>query len=107
MATGLAGTDASNSLVAVTFSQSTTVLLPADLATINYAILDDQNTGAVAHATFSGIGGFMREGLLYVPNRGVLKVLPGDVVAVDTTTSVGWPVLVSAEAIASGKWNFT
>jgi hypothetical protein len=106
MATGTAGTDASTSLVAVTFSQATTVLLPADLATINAAILDDQNVSRPA-AYISGIGGFVREGLLYVPNRGFLRVLPGDVVAVDTTTDVGWPVLVSADAIANGKWNFT
>jgi hypothetical protein len=42
-------------------------------------------------------GAFARMGLLYVPNRGVLKVLPGDYVGVDAS---GWPILVSAEAIA-------
>jgi hypothetical protein len=34
---------------------------------------------------------------LEVPGRGILKVLPGDVVAVDST---GWPILVSAASIA-------
>lgn len=41
---------------------------------------------------------------LYVPNRGVLKVLPGDIVAIDNT---GWPILVSGAAIgyAGSQWN--
>ncbi len=41
---------------------------------------------------------------LVVPNRGVLRVLPGDVVAVDNT---GWPVLVSGAAIAyaGSQWH--
>ena len=96
----------SGNLVAVTFSGAVTVLLPADLATINQDILDDVNvTHPPAH--YSGCGGFVREGLLYVPNRGTLKVLPGDVVAVDTASGVGWPILVSAGAIANGTWTYT
>jgi hypothetical protein len=41
---------------------------------------------------------------LYVPNRGILKVLPGDIVAIDNT---GWPILVSGAAIgyAGSQWN--
>lgn len=44
----------------------------------------------------------MREGKLFVPNRGSLVILPGDYVAIDSTT--GWPILVSARAIAAGPW---
>jgi hypothetical protein len=35
-------------------------------------------------------------GLLYVPNRGVLRVYPGDWVAVD---AAGWPVLIGRESL--------
>ncbi len=45
-------------------------------------------------------------GQLVIPKRGILKVLPGDVIAVDNT---GWPILVSAAAIgyAGSLWTFT
>ena len=104
MATGTLAT--SGNLIAVTWSQSPAVLLPADLAAIMNAILDDQN---VAHpmAQISGTGGFVREGFLYVPNRGPLNIYPGDVIAVDTASNVGWPILVSADAIANGTWTYT
>ena len=49
---------------------------------------------------------FNFNGLLEIPNRGIVKVLPGDVVAVDNT---GWPVLVSANSLGySGSlWTYT
>lgn len=37
-----------------------------------------------------------RQALLRIPNRGILKVLPGDRIAIDNT---GWPVLVSGASI--------
>jgi len=40
-------------------------------------------------------------GLLYVPNRGILQVLPGDYVGID---SQGWPILVSKNSIANAAW---
>lgn len=95
------GTNATTSLTAVAFSQSPATLLPADLQTIHYGILDDQ-AASHPHASISGLGGFVREGKLIVPNRGSLLVLPGDYIAIDSTT--GWPILVSARAIASGPW---
>ena len=51
-------------------------------------------------------GAFSFNGQLFVPNRGVLNVLPGDVVAVDNT---GWPILVSANAVgyAGSLWSFS
>ncbi len=69
----------------------------ADIATIALNIKDDLN---VAHPIYPQA--FSAEGLLYVPNRGILKMLPGDYVAVDPTT--GWPVLISKYAAASGPW---
>lgn len=49
---------------------------------------------------------FSFNGQLFVPNRGVLNVLAGDVVAVDNT---GWPILVSANAVGytGSLWAFT
>jgi hypothetical protein len=45
-------------------------------------------------------------GQLMIPGRGIIKVLPGDVIAVDNT---GWPILVSAASIgyAGSLWTFT
>ena len=101
MATITLGTAATTTLVAVVFSQATTVLLPADLTTINENIRDDQAAGRPP-AYISGIGGFVREGLLIVPNRGALKCLPGDVIGYDPAT--GFPILLSSAAAAGASW---
>jgi hypothetical protein len=52
--------------------------------------------------TINGLSGNGSQ--LYVPNRGILKVLPGDVVAIDNT---GWPILVSGTSLGYGgsMWN--
>lgn len=101
MATATIGTALTTTLITVPFAAVGTTLSPADLATINKNILDDQN---VAHpeAWLNGTGGFAQQGLLYVPNRGVLKVLPGDYVAYDPAT--GFPYLISAAAAAGASW---
>lgn len=67
-----------------------------DVGALNNAILDDLN---VAHPRIAA--SFSSDGLLFVPNRGVLRILPGDYVGVD---SRGWPILLSADTIASGPW---
>jgi hypothetical protein len=109
MATHTLVTDAN--LTAVTFSESPNVLLPADLATIANSIRTDPNALNSQNSGRAVIGGaFAYNGLLFLPcNRGVLQVYPGDVVAVDVNggTNVGWPILVSADAIANGSWTFT
>lgn len=71
----------------------------------------DGGTSVVASGTFFTIGqkmagAFNREGQLVIPNRGVLKVLPGDVIAVDPS---GWPFLLSQQAIdyAGTCWDLT
>jgi hypothetical protein len=50
-------------------------------------------------------GGLSAQGQLFVPNRGILKVLPGDRIAVDNT---GFPILVSGNSIgyAGSQWTF-
>lgn len=72
----------------------------ADIATIALGIKNDQN---VAHPVMPQA--FSANGLLYVPNRGVLQMLPGDYVAWDSQS--GWPVLLSARAFTVGShvWN--
>jgi hypothetical protein len=44
------------------------------------------------------------EGLLVIPKRGILKVLPGDFPALDNT---GWPILVSGASVgyAGSDWS--
>jgi hypothetical protein len=69
---------------------------PADFAALCAAIKNDLNP---AHPVMPP--SFTHEGRLYIPNRGVLTMLPGDYVGVDST---GWPILVSANAIANGPW---
>lgn len=100
MATSTLGTNATTSIpLAMAFIAS--AINAADFASLNNAIADDSNP---AHPTYKqGLqsGGFNKEGLLYIPSRGVLKVLPGDWVGVD---SRGWPILLSADTIANGAW---
>lgn len=68
----------------------------ADIAAIARAIKDDKN---VAHPIIPA--SFSANGRLYIPNRGVLTMLPGDYVGID---SQGWPILVSANSIANAAW---
>ena len=91
------GTNATTSLQAFNFSRNPAHL--ADVATFNANVLGDLTTSP------SGKGsiwpGAFRNGVLQVPNRGWLQILPGDFIAYDST---GWPILVSANAIANGPW---
>ena len=105
MATHTLVTAAGKTLTAVTYSQSPNVLLPADLATIANAILSANTFGNPIPGAFNYMG------ILTIPGgpngglRGWVQVLPGDVVAVDNT---GWPILVSAKAIADATdWTLT
>ena len=97
MALRTLGTNATTSLNAILFSGAPA---QADVASLTAGIFDDQ---IVTHPVYPGA--FSTQGLLYVPNRGVLKVLPGDFVAIDSTT--GWPILLSAYAAASGPYTHT
>jgi hypothetical protein len=93
MATSTFGTTANSSLTALLSSGA---MAAADIAAIAVGIKDDLN---VAHPVLGG--SFSQMNLLYVPNRGILKVLPGDWVAID---SQGWPILVSANSVALSTW---
>lgn len=88
------GTNANNSIAsAITYIPS---ISAADIASLAQAITDDKgNRHYVVQGAFS-IGG-----PLVIPNRGFLYPQNGDVIAIDAT---GWPILVSARAIASGPW---
>lgn len=90
MATKTLGTNGTATLpFAIQWYPGTTIS-PADLATIQESILNDINP---AHPIWPGA--FSNNGLLFVPNRGVLQVLPGDWIGVGTT---GWPVLLAPTA---------
>lgn len=88
------GTNANTSLSALLYTRNPPSV--ADVATFNANIKNDQINGRPIWP-----GGF-RQGLLQIPNRGVLQLVPGDYVAFDATT--GWPILISAASIASGPW---
>lgn len=90
------GTNASTSLSALKVNPGDPS--PADVGTFANLIKNDQNTNAPGPMPTA----YSYNGMLFVPNRGVLRCLPGDYVMVDTTT--GWPILVSANAIANGPW---
>ena len=79
MATGTLGTTANNSLTSKLFAGA---LLPADVAAIALAIKDDQNN---LHPIWPGA--WSQSGMLSIPNRGVLKVLPGG----NDTQVTNWP----------------
>ncbi len=96
MATGTLGTTANNSLTSLIFSGA---MNTTDLATIAQGIKNDLVNGNPVWP-----GAYAQNGLLYVPSRGVLRVLPGDYVGID---SQGWPVLVSANSIANAAWTHT
>ena len=101
MATVTVGTSASTSLTGLKFLPGYgSGMSAADIATIALGIKDDQNP---AHPVMPQA--FSANGLLYVPNRGILKMLPGDYVAWDSQS--GWPVLLSARAFTVGShvWN--
>ena len=94
MATKTLGTNATNSLTALPFAQGG--LAAADVATITNGILNDIVNGNPIYP-----GAFSSMGLLYVPNRGILIVQPGDYVAIDNK---GWRLLISSNSIANGAW---
>ncbi len=89
------GTNANTSLSALLWGPAIAV---ANTALFNVAVKDDLNP---AHPSWPGALN-PTTGLLSIPNRGTLKILPGDYLMVDATT--GWPILLSARAIASGPW---
>lgn len=90
------GTDTTSSLSGLTFIGGMSGMNNVDQAALCNGIKDDKN---VAHPRWPGA--FSSNGILYVPNRGELMILPGDVVAIDDQ---GWPILISAYSVANGPW---
>lgn len=95
MTTKTAGSLTTSNLTAVQANPSVSAISDADIATIAEAILYDQQLPQ-GYANAIMPTAFTRNGLLYIPARGVLKVLPGDWVAVDPA---GWPVLLSSKTL--------
>lgn len=91
------GTTLTTTLTAISYLPGGNV--QSDIALMLAGIKNDQING------FPQWPGALDSGMLYIPNRGVLKVFPGDYVAFTPTT--GWPILVSAASIASDPWTHT
>lgn len=119
MTIGTAGTNLTTSLTACFHPGSyispagvvqSFVEADTDILGINSIIRDDLYKGVGNQVVGSSTpypiptGGYSRQGQLYIPNRGWLKVFPGDLVCVDAN---GWPMLVSANSIATGGWTKT
>jgi|SRR5262249_51092930 len=94
MALGTMGSTTTTGLQSVNGWTYSTVA--QDVGSLANLIKDDANP---AHPILPGA--FEQNGLLIIPRRGILKVLPGDYVGVDAN---GWPILVSANSIAAGGW---
>ena len=95
------GTNATTTLTAVKFLPGYgSGVSTSDVAAICALIKDDLK---VAHPLIPGSFD-MSVSRLYIPNRGVLKVLPGDYIGVDET---GWPILVSKHGITDGSTSWT
>lgn len=88
------GTNATSTLSAMQWLNVASQI--ADAALIAAGIKDDDNP---AHPRLPQ--GFTNNGMLFVPNRGVLKLQPGDWVGF---TSTGFPILVDS---ASKTADFT
>ena len=99
MATVSVGTTTNSILTGVVWHSN---IAQADVRAINALILKDLETRRPV-ADLDGSGGFVREGVLYVPSRGPLQLYDGDVVAVDR--SKGGVILITALAAAdAGIW---
>jgi hypothetical protein len=103
------GTTAQTSLTSLVYSHGSS---DEDIRAINALIQIDQppagaaNLGPAVATSGIAIQRFSKAGLLYVPRRGVLQIMQGDYVAVDSVS--GFPILVSALAAStSPAWVHT
>jgi hypothetical protein len=99
MATKTLGTVGTTTLTAVQIPptyNATPAIAQADWATMMTSIFDDSRNPQQLLNQQVLNEAFQRSGLLYVPNRGVLRCLPGDWVAVDGN---GWPILVGYQSL--------
>ena len=97
MAVKTGGSKATTSLNGVQFNHAPATLSDADLATISQNIYDDATLARSFKKINQPNNPFVRNGQLFIPRRGVLKLMVGDWVFVDPAT--GWPILVSGNAL--------
>lgn len=113
MALRTVGTNANNSLSAFVVGFNDTIA--ADLATLNTQLRNDPpgynaNVVPATSGLAAGLGtvrprvnqAYVKQGKLFIPNRGELQLKLGDVVAWDVTT--GWPIVISGDAFANGPY---
>ena len=113
MALRTLGTNANNSLSAFVVGFNDTIA--ADLATLNIGIHADPpglsgyqkvaSTGLIAGTNTNRPRlnqAYVKQGILFIPNRGQLKLIQGDFVCFDSTT--GWPIVISGDAAANGPY---
>lgn len=91
------GSSLTTSLSALAFLRGINGMSAVDVGTLSNLIVDDRSPSG--HLRIPGA--FRSSGLLEIPRRGTLQVLPGDYVGVDAR---GWPILLSADTIALGPW---
>lgn len=94
MALGTLGTAATDTLSAVEYHA---VMSVSDLAELN-ALARDQGTGA---STIYPIP-MVQAGMLYVPDRGTLKLFEGDWIGIDPVT--GMMIVINAASAAGASW---
>lgn len=110
MATRTLGTNGTTTLTAIPWPDLTSAVQQADIAALNALITDDVPNQFTPPATPAAstpypsttvrnliANSISQNGLLFVPNRGVLRLFPGDWIGVDAT---GWPILLSPMAIS-------
>lgn len=95
MALKTAGTLATTTLQGQQANPSVSAISAADMAAIANAIFKQDDSGSNVFGVVAP-GSFSSNGLLYIPNRGVLRVLPGDWVLVGAD---GWPILVPDDTL--------
>ncbi len=105
MALRTLGTVAQTTLSAVQFGQSAGYLSDSDLAAIN-ALIKPSTDIVYGNAVGAGVYPYLtREGQLWMPGKGFVKVTKGEFVAVDPAT--GWPIVISASAAAGASYVHT
>lgn len=85
---------------------TTVVSVSGTTVTMSANATSAAGTGTVFAAGSTLPGSFSQNGQLFVPNRGVVKLFPGDWVAVDSS---GFPIVLSANAVAyaNSSWKVT
>ena len=116
MALKTLGTNATTSLTAFLVGFNDTIA--ADLAGIMTSLKSDppgysplQKVTSAGLVTGAGTHrqqlnqAYVKQGVLIIPNRGRLQLVPGDFIAWDATT--GWPIVISGDAAANGPYSHT